>query len=144
MKEYELAKLIHLISAVVFGGVLFVEVVMLPVLKKEFGEEFYKKVEFTLISKRGIKTVPLFVLALYLSGFYMFHFHLKTLDLSTSFAKLLLLKVSLALLIVVGVITAIVMFIRGKSKSRIFDYIHIFAFFLAFTVIILAKLMFIV
>ena len=144
MKEYELAKLIHLVSAVVFGGVLFVEVVMLPVLKKEFGEEFYKKVEFTLISKRGIKTVPLFVLALYLSGFYMFHFHLKTLDLSTSFAKLLLLKVFLALLIVVGVITAIVMFIRGKSESKIFDYIHIFAFFLAFTVIILAKLMFIV
>ncbi len=144
MKEYELAKLIHLVSAVVFGGVLFVEVVMLPVLKKEFGEELYKKVEFTLISKRGIKTVPLFVLALYLSGFYMFHFHLKTLDLSTSFAKLLLLKVFLALLIVVGVITAIVMFIRGKSESKIFDYIHIFAFFLAFTVIILAKLMFIV
>ncbi len=144
MKEYELAKLIHLVSAVVFGGVLFVEVVMLPVLKKEFGEDFYKKVEFTLISKRGIKTVPLFVLALYLSGFYMFHFHLKTLDLSTSFAKLLLLKVFLALLIIVGVITAIVMFIRGKSESKIFDYIHIFAFFLAFAVIILAKLMFIV
>jgi len=144
MEKYELAKLIHLVSAVVFGGVLFVEVVMLPVLKKEFGEEFYKKVEFTLISKRGIRTVPLFVLALYISGFYMFHFHLKTLDLSTSFAKLLLLKVFLALLIVVGVITAIVMFIRGKSESKIFDYIHIFAFFLAFTVIILAKLMFIV
>ncbi len=144
MKEYELAKLIHLVSAVVFGGVLFVEVVMLPVLKKEFGEDFYKKVEFTLISKRGIKTVPLFVLALYLSGFYMFHFHLKTLDLSTSFAKLLLLKVSLALLIIAGVITAIVLFIRGKSESKIFDYIHIFAFFLAFAVIILAKLMFIV
>jgi len=146
MEKYELAKLIHLVSAVVFGGVLFVEVVMLPVLKKEFGEEFYKKVEFTLISKRGIRTVPLFVLALYISGFYMFHFHLKTLDLSTSFAKLLLLKVFLALFIVVvvGVITAIVMFIRGKSESKIFDYIHIFAFFLAFTVIILAKLMFIV
>ncbi len=140
---YEIAKLIHLVSAVIFGGVLFVEVVLLPSVKKEFGEDTYKKVEQVIIRKRGIKIVPFFVLMLYFTGFYMFHFHLKTLDLSTTFAKLLLLKVSLALLILVGVITAIVMFLRGKSESKIFDYIHIYAFFLAFSVIILAKLMFI-
>ena len=140
---YEIAKLIHLVSAVIFGGVLFVEVVLLPSVKKEFGEDMYKKVEQVIIRKRGIKIVPFFVLMLYFTGFYMFHFHLKTLDLSTTFAKLLLLKVSLALLILIGVITAIVMFLRGKSESKIFDYIHIYAFFLAFSVIILAKLMFI-
>ena len=140
---YEIAKLIHLVSAVIFGGVLFVEVVLLPSVKKEFGEDMYKKVEQVIIRKRGIKIVPFFVLMLYITGFYMFHFHLKTLDLSTTFAKLLLLKVSLALLILIGVITAIVMFLRGKSESKIFDYIHIYAFFLAFSVIILAKLMFI-
>ncbi len=140
---YEIAKLIHLISAVVFGGVLFVEVVLLPSLKKEFGEEMYKRIERTIIGKRGIKIVPFFVLSLYLTGSYMFRFHLKSLDFSTTFAKLLLLKVFLAILILVGVITAIILFIRGRSESRIFDYIHIYAFILTFSVIILAKLMFI-
>jgi hypothetical protein len=140
---YEIAKLFHLLGAVVFGGVLFVEVVLLPVLKKEFGEDMYKKIEKTIIQKRGIKIVPFFVLILYLSGFYMFHYHVKSLDLSTSFGKLLILKVFLAILILVGVISAIVMFLRGKSESKIFDYIHIYAFALAFCVIILAKLMFI-
>ncbi len=140
---YEVAKLFHLLGAVVFGGVLFVEAVLLPVIKDEYGEETYKKIEKTIIRKRGIKTVPIFVLILYLSGFYMFHFHLKNLDLSTTFAKILLLKVFLATLILIGVITAIILFIRGKSDSKLFDYIHIFAFVLAFTVIILAKLMFI-
>ena len=140
---YEIAKLIHLVSAVVFGGVLFVEAVLLPALKDEYGEEAYKKIEKIIIRKRGIKIVPLFVLALYITGFYMFHFHLKNLDFSTSFAKLLLLKVFLAILILVGVLTAISLFVRGKSESKIFDYIHIFAFILAFSVIILAKLMFI-
>ncbi len=143
MPSYELAKLIHLVSAVVFGGVLFVEAIMLPVLKKEFGEQMYKKIEFTLISKRGIKIVPLFVIALYLSGFFMFHTHLKNLDLSSSFGKLLLLKIFLAILIVVGIITAIILFFRGKQESKLFDYIHLFAFVLAFCVIILAKLMFV-
>ncbi|WP_457621192.1 copper resistance protein CopD [Persephonella sp.] len=140
---YEIAKIIHLISAVIFGGVLFVEVIMLPVLKKEFGEEFFKKVEFTIIRKRGIKIVPFFVLSLYLTGLYMFHFHLKDLDLSTNFGKVLLLKVSLAFAIVIGVITAITMFKLGKSENKLFDYIHQFAFVAVFTVIILAKLMFI-
>ncbi len=140
---YEVAKLFHLLGAVIFGGVLFVEAVLLPAVKKEYGEETYKKIEKTIIRKRGIKIVPVFVLILYLTGFYMFHFHVKTLDLSTTFAKLLLLKVSLAILILLGVVTAIILFIRGKSDSKIFDYIHIFAFVLAFTVIILAKLMFI-
>ncbi len=140
---YELAKLIHLISAIVFVGTLFVEVVLLPSLKEEFGEETYKKIERTIIRKRGIKVVPPFVLLLYFSGFYMFHFHMKHLDLSSTFAKILLLKVFLALLILVGVITAITLFIRGKSESRVFDYIHIYAFLLAFSVVILAKLMFI-
>ncbi len=140
---YEIAKLFHLLGAVVFGGVLFVEVVLLPAVKKEFGEDMYKKIEKTIIQKRGIKIVPFFVLILYLSGFYMFHHHVKSLDLSTSFGKLLMLKVFLAILILVGVISAIVMFLRGKSESKIFDYIHIYAFILAFSVIILAKLMFI-
>ncbi|WP_457642276.1 hypothetical protein [Persephonella sp.] len=140
---YDLAKILHIISAVVFGGVLFVEVVMLPVLKKEFGEELYKKVEFTIIRKRGIKIVPFFVITLYLSGLYMFHYHIKDLDISTTFGKLLLLKVTLAFLVVAGVITAISMFKKGKSEHKFFDYIHVFAFFMVFTIIILAKLMFI-
>ncbi len=143
MPVYEIAKLIHLVSAVIFGGVLFVEVVMLPVLKKELGEDMYKKIEYLIISKRGIKVVPLFVLALYVSGFYMFHVHLKSLDLSTNFGKLLILKVFLAVLIIIGVITAIILFIRGRQESKIFDYIHLFAFVLAFSIIIIAKLMFV-
>ncbi|NPA53420.1 MAG: copper resistance protein CopD, partial [Aquificae bacterium] len=92
---YEIAKLLHLLGAVVFGGVLFVEVILFPAIKEEFGEETYKKFERTIIGKRGIKIVPLFVLMLYGSGFYMFHFHIKNLDLTTTFSKILLLKVFL-------------------------------------------------
>ena len=61
---YELAKLIHLIGAVVFGGVVFTEVVLLPALKEKFGEKEFRNIEKIIIQKRGIKIVPLFVLLL--------------------------------------------------------------------------------
>jgi hypothetical protein len=141
---YETAKIVHLVSAVIFGGVVFTEVVLLPALKKEYGDERFKEVEKIIIRKRGIKIVPVFVLLLYFSGFYMFHFYAKDLDLSTNFAKLLLLKIGLAVTILLLVISAILLFVRGKSESKLFDYAHYGVLVLIFSVIILAKLMFIV
>ncbi|SNZ10366.1 hypothetical protein SAMN06265182_1843 [Persephonella hydrogeniphila] len=140
---YEIAKIIHLVSAVIFGGVVFTEVVLLPAIKKEYGEEKFKEIEKVMIRKRGIKIVPIFVLFLYASGFYMFHIYMKEIDLSTNFAKLLILKISLALTVLLLVITAISLFIKGKSESKFFDYAHYGVFVLVFSVIILAKLMFI-
>ena len=140
---YEVAKLIHLICAVVFGGVVFTEVVLLPALKDRFGEKEYRNIEKIMIQKRGIKIVPIFVLFLYISGFYMFHFHAKNLDLSTNFGKLLILKVTLAVFVLILVLTAIMLFIRGKYGSRLFEYAHYGIFVLILMIIIFAKLMFI-
>ncbi|HHG75577.1 MAG TPA: hypothetical protein ENK22_11060 [Persephonella sp.] len=140
---YELAKLIHLIGAVVFGGVVFTEVVLLPALKEKFGEKEFRNIEKIIIQKRGIKIVPLFVLLLYISGLYMFHFHAKNLDLSTNFGKLLITKVSFAFVVLMLVLTAIFLFVRGKSESKLFEYAHYGVFVFVFFIIILAKLMFI-
>ena len=140
---YEIAKLIHLICAVVFGGVVFTEVVLLPALKEKFGEKEYRNIEKFIIQKRGIKIVPFFVLLLYISGFYMFHFYAKNLDLSTNFDKLLILKVSLAIIVLILVLTAILLFVRGKSESKLFEYAHYGVLAFVFLIIISAKLMFI-
>ena len=140
---YEWVKLVHLISAVIFGGVVFTEVVLLPAIKKRYGEKKYREIERTIIGERGIKIVPVFVLLLYLTGFYMFHYYVKDLDLSTNFGKLLILKLSTALIIIPLVATAIYLFLRGKSDSKLFDTAHLGIFFLVFSTIILAKLMFI-
>ncbi|MDQ7055541.1 MAG: hypothetical protein Q9M89_03265 [Persephonella sp.] len=140
---YEWIKTIHLISAVIFGGVVFTEVVLLPAVKKKYGEEKYRKIEKIIIAERGIKIVPLFVILLYLTGFYMFHYHIKGLDLSTNFGKLLILKVSLALTIIPFVASAIYLFLKGRFDSKFFDTAHKIVFILVFSVIILAKIMFI-
>ena len=140
---YEIAKLIHLICAVIFGGVVFTEVVLLPALKDKYGEKEYRNIEKIMIQKRGIKIVPIFVLLLYITGFYMFHFHAKNIDLSTNFGKLLIMKVTLAILVLILVLTAIILFVRGRSESRLFEYAHYGVFFLVFLIIIFAKLMFI-
>ena len=140
---YEIAKLIHLICAVVFGGVVFTEVVLLPALKDKYGEKEYRNIEKIIIQKRGIKIVPVFVFFLYMSGFYMFHFHAKNLDLSTNFGKILLAKITLAVLVLILVLTAIILFVRGKSESRLFEYAHYGVLAFVFFIIIFAKLMFI-
>ncbi len=140
---YEIAKLIHLICAVVFGGVVFTEVVLLPALKEKFGEKEYLDIEKTIIQKRGIKIVPIFVLSLYISGFYMFHFHIKNLDLSTNFGKLLIIKVTLAITVLILVLIAITLFAKGRSEKKLFEYAHYGVFVLVFLIIITAKLMFI-
>jgi len=141
---YELAKLVHLLCAVVFGGVVFTEVVLLPALKEKFGDDQFKEIEKTIIQKRGIRIIPVFVLFLYLSGFYMFHFYVKELDLSTNFGKILILKVTLAVFVLVLILTAITLFVRGKAGSRLFDYAHYGVLVLVFLIIISAKLMFII
>ncbi len=140
---YEWAKTVHLISAVIFGGVVFTEVILLPAVKKRYGEEKYREIEKTMIGERGIKIVPVFVVLLYLTGFYMFHYHIKGLDLSVNFGKLLILKIILALIIIPFVASAIYLFLKGKSDSKFFDTAHKIIFVLVFSVIILAKLMFI-
>ncbi len=140
---YEWVKTVHLISAVIFGGVVFTEVILLPAIKKRYGEEKYREIEKTIITERGIKIVPIFVILLYLTGLYMFHHHIKGLDLSTTFGKLLILKVTLALTVIPLVAAAIYLFLKGKSDSKFFDTAHKIIFVLVFSIIILAKLMFI-
>ncbi|MBK3332036.1 hypothetical protein GWK41_03010 [Persephonella atlantica] len=140
---YEWVKTVHLISAVIFGGVVFTEVILLPAVRKRYGEERYREIEKTIITERGIKIVPIFVILLYLTGLYMFHHYIKGLDISTTFGKLLILKVTLALTVIPLVAVAIYLFLKGKSDSRFFDTAHKIIFVLVFSIIILAKLMFI-
>ncbi|WP_456464834.1 hypothetical protein [Persephonella sp.] len=141
---YEIAKIVHLICAVVFGGVVFTEVVLLPALRDRFGEKEFRNIEKTIIQKRGIKIVPIFVLSLYISGFYMFHFYIKDLDLSTNFGKLLITKIILAIFVLIFVIMAIFLFIRGNSESKLFEYAHYAVFIFIFLIIVSAKIMFII
>ena len=58
---------LHLLCAIIFLGFIFTDVVLLSPLKKALGDELADKI-FSIVSKRGVKVMPLCLLLLLLSG----------------------------------------------------------------------------
>ncbi|BEG57119.1 hypothetical protein NHP21005_08070 [Helicobacter sp. NHP21005] len=64
---YPYVLIIHLFSAVIFLGYLFFDVVILPNVKKLYGDEIANKAEQG-IGQRAVKIMPICVLLLLITG----------------------------------------------------------------------------
>jgi len=145
MSLYPLYQTIHLVSAVVFGGFIFAEVFLFPSIEKLYGKKHRTEAEYAIV-KRGIKIIPVFFLLLLSTGTLMYLRHIHSLDamFATPFNIALNIKVLLVILTTLGILTAFVLFFTGRADSRLFEWIHYMAFLLVFTIIILAKVMFLI
>lgn len=136
MMIYYIVLTIHLVTAIIFVGFLFTDVVIFRAFKK-LGLAFYDEATSTIYT-RGVKFMPFNVLALFLSGGYMLSYHMP---INTLFA----IKLTLAALIALG---AIYMILGEVFHYRVNGFIerhfHTFALLAALVLIIIAKFMFVV
>lgn len=141
--EYTLVLIIHLLSAIIFVGFIFADVVVFPAVKKKLGEEAHTKMTNAIVG-RGLKIYPPIVLLLIASGGYMFTKYINSEigAFNSSLQLLLLLKLFFVILIVLGVIYTMYCKLMKKEPVTFMKRFHLYALLLSFGIVILAKLMF--
>ena len=144
MDAYSFALIIHLFSAIFFIGFVFSDVVILPVLNKDFDFKTVKQIKESIFS-RGRKVMPLAVLTLILSGGFMFSKYINTSlgFTGSSLQLLLLIKFALAIIIVFGIIYSLICKVRKTEPHNVMKKFHTYVLILGIIIIILAKVMFI-
>lgn len=166
--SHQLIVLIHLICAVLFVGAVAMEVFILEPVRKQIGDAVFQKVEFHLF-RRIRRTYPLAVIPLYVTGFYMYFGHIDNYGgfselIATSFGQLLTLKMTIALGLLTIFASSPFLFMQPEKRSPVghlmhflivtgkpeafridrFEAIHYLAVGFGLSIIVLAKVMFIV
>lgn len=133
---------LHLLCAIIFLGFIFTDVVLLSPLKKALGDELADKI-FSIVSKRGVKIMPLCLLLLLLSGGVMISRYVGTTQgfFDSPLQVLLMIKVVLALCIVCMVVVSLSCKFLGL-KNPLAKSIHKVALVLGFFIVVLAKMAF--
>lgn len=135
--------IVHLICAVIFLGFIFTDVIILNAIKKYFDKEMCDKI-FSVISKRGVKIMPICLLLLVLTGGAMVSRYIGVEQgfFDTPLQKFLMIKIICALLIVLMVITSLTFSYIIKKPNPLAKIIHPVALILGFFILVFAKLAF--
>jgi len=144
MDSYSLALIIHLFAAIFFIGFVFSDVVILPVLHRDFDKSIVVQIKNS-ISGRARKIFPLTVLILVLSGGFMFSKYINsTIGFTGSALQILLLvKFLIALVIVAGIVYSLSCKVLKKQPHVIMQKFHTYVLIMGIVIVVLAKLMFI-
>jgi len=143
--EYTLILIIHLLSAIIFIGFIFADVIVFPTVKNKLGVDFHTKMIEAIVG-RGLKIYPLIVVLLMGTGGYMFSKYVNS-ELGyfeTSMQVLLWIKLFFVLLIVLGVIYTMYCKFTKTEAVAFMNYFHTYALILGIAIVILAKVMFVV
>lgn len=143
--EYTLVLIIHLLSAIIFIGFIFADVIIFPAVKNKLGLEFHTKMIEAIVGP-GLKIYPPIVVLLMATGGYMFTKYVNS-ELgyfNTSMQVLLWIKLFFVLLIVLGVIYTMYCKLTKKEPVAFMNYFHTYALVLGIAIVIIAKFMFVV
>ncbi|APW66538.1 hypothetical protein LPB137_12095 [Poseidonibacter parvus] len=143
--EYTLILIIHLLSAIIFIGFIFADVIVFPAVKNKLGVEFHTKMIEAIVG-RGLKIYPPIVILLMATGGYMFSKYVNS-ELGyfeTSMQVLLWIKLAFVVLIVLGVIYTMYCKLTKTQPIAFMNYFHSYALVLGIAIVILAKVMFVV
>ena len=143
--EYTLILILHLISAIIFIGFIFADVIVFPAVKNKLGIEFHTKMIEAIVG-RGFKIYPPIVLILMGTGGYMFSKYINSEFgyFETPMQVLLWIKLFFVILIVLGVIYTMYCKLTKNEPVAFMNYFHTYALVLGITIVIIAKLMFVV
>ncbi|KAB7885434.1 hypothetical protein [Poseidonibacter ostreae] len=143
--EYTLILIIHLLSAIIFIGFIFADVIVFPAVKNKLGVEFHTKMIEAIVG-RGLKIYPPIVVLLMGTGGYMFSKYVNS-ELGyfeTPMQILLWIKFAFVVLIVLGVIYTMYCKLTKTAPIAFMNYFHSYALVLGIAIVILAKVMFVV
>lgn len=143
--EYTFILIIHLLSAIIFIGFIFADVIVFPAVKNKLGEKFHKDMIEAIVG-RGLKIYPTIVVLLMGTGGYMFtrYSNSELGYFSSNMQILLMIKVFFVLLIVLGVIYTMYCKLTKKEPVAFMNYFHTYALVLGIAIVVIAKLMFVV
>ena len=143
--EYTLVLIIHLLSAIIFIGFIFADVIVFPAVKNKLGVEFHTKMIAAIVG-RGLKIYPAIVVLLMGTGGYMFSKYVNSEVgyFETSMQVLLWIKLAFVVLIVLGVIYTMYCKLTKTEPVAFMNYFHTYALVLGIAIVIIAKLMFVV
>lgn len=142
---YPYANIIHLILAIIFLGYVFTDTVIISTLKGKFGAEIDKKIEQTLGAK-SFKIFPISLLVIVLSGGIMMSKYINSTAgfFESDLQKILVVKITLASIIVLGVLYNLFTKLTGRKKIAFMqNHFHKLVLILGFFIVVCAKLMFV-
>jgi hypothetical protein len=143
---YPFAHVIHLLLAILFLGYVFTDVLVISSLKKKFKGETLQDINKTLGGK-SFKIFPLSLLVIVLTGGMMMSRYLNSEAgfFNTPLQQILVFKITLALIIVSGVLyNLFCKFTKRKKHPFMDNHFHKLVFVLGFFIVLSAKFMFIV
>ena len=142
---YPYANIIHLVLAIIFLGYVFTDLVIISELKGKFGKENDKKIEQTLGAK-SFKIFPISLLFIVLSGGMMMSKYINSTVgfFETDLQKILVVKITLASIIILGVLYNLFTKLTGRKKIAFMqNHFHKLVIVLGFFIVICAKMMFV-
>jgi len=145
LDNYTIVHIVHLLAAIIFLGFVFADVMVLGVLKKDFGKEHFQELKQS-IGARAKKIFPLSVLTLLLSGGYMMSKYINSQAgmFNSNLQLLLLLKIVFASLIIAGIVYSLTRKLFKKQPHPHFSkHFHKYALLFGLFIVILAKAMFV-
>ena len=143
MHPYPVLLVLHLFAALLFVGTVFFEVLILDKVRRNVPMRAMLQVE-AAIGQRARKIMPWVLLVLYGSGLGMAWQYRATLahPLSSGFALMLTLKITLALSVAGHFLFAMLRQRQGRLRGALSRRLHVSLFWHMVGIVLLAKAMF--
>lgn len=135
MSLFIVAKIIHILSAIFFMGVVSFRTFIMPAIKKMYENEIYLKSE-KAVGFRARKIIIINNLFLIGSGLYLFSFHIQSMTLLFHF------KIAIGLLLALSFYIVPLIMKRFNHISWFSTFFHHLYFALMITTVILSQIMF--
>jgi len=142
---YPFAHIIHLLLAIIFLGYVFSDVTIISSISKKLQGDSLKEVNKTL-GEKSFKIFPISLLVIVLTGGMMMSKYINSSAgfFETDLQKILMFKISLASIIVLGVLYNLFTKFTGRKKSNFMqNHFHKLVLVLGFFIVISAKYMFV-
>jgi hypothetical protein len=142
-EHYLIIQILHLLSAVTFGGVVIFEVLILESLHGRLSKQVMMEIESGII-RRARQFMPAVIVVLYSTGILLLRAHFPDISTmpETGFGRLLIVKVAMAAVVLVCFISAMTLHLLNRMNPTVFKILHLVVFSCVIGIVVLAKAMF--
>lgn len=142
-EHYLIIQILHLLSAVTFGGVVIFEVLILESLHGRLSKQVMMEIESGII-RRARQFMPAVIVVLYSTGILLLRAHFPDISTmpETGFGRLLIVKVAMAAVVLVCFISAMTLHVLNRMNPTVFKVLHLVVFSCVIGIVVLAKVMF--